>query len=393
MRALADGSVRESLMTCFQEAGMPAGVWTNDVLDRMRGTGDAVGDAAIAEIYELGRQEEVRQALLAFGKNGDALPAGLPSRLQRYFEQTSALPEWADRELIERGRVLLGRYEALVVSTLLCASLPLCYGCGDGAQVLARSQRLTSGVYRRLMETSQFVVDVLDDGGLEPRGRGIRSAQKIRLLHATMRYHVGRQGDWTRAWGLPVNQEDLAGTLMSFSVVIPRGLGRLGVDLPPRDRDAFFHVWRIVGYVLGVDDRLNPSSFDEGAELFDTILRRQQKSSEAGIALTKGVLDFIREVLPGPVFAGAGPTLIRHLIGDQAADLVKVPPADLTKSALQAGSVLNYGYGKAGDTAPLAAKAASELGLVVFKNGLRLSNKGRRYEWQVPTGLTESHPS
>ncbi|WP_279616588.1 hypothetical protein [Streptomyces cellostaticus] len=42
---------------------------------------------------------------------------------------------------------------------------------------------------------------------------------------------------------------------------------------------------------------------------------------------------------------------------------------------------------------PLAARAASELGLVVFKNGLRLTDRGRRYEWQVPTGLTEPQPS
>jgi hypothetical protein len=240
------------------------------------------------------------------------------------------------------------------------------------------------------METSQFVVDVLDDGGLGPQGHGMRSAQKIRLLHATMRYHVGRQDDWNGAWGLPVNQEDLAGTLMSFSVLIPRGLARLGVELPREDRDAFFHVWRVVGHVLGVDNRINPATFDDGAELFDTILRRQQRSSEAGVTLTKAITDFIREVLPGPAFAGAGPTLIRHLIGDPAADLVKVPAADFTKTALQAGSVVNFGYGKAGDTVPLIAKAAGELGLAVFKNGLRLTNRGRRYEWQVPTGLTET---
>ncbi|AJT70190.1 hypothetical protein T261_8598 [Streptomyces lydicus] len=151
---------------------MPAGAWTDEMLDWMRGTGDAAGDAAISETYELGRQEEVRQALRGFGKNSEALPTGLPPRLQRYFELSSVLPEWADPELIERGRALLGRYEALVVSTLLCGSLPLCYGCGDGAEVLARSQRLTSGVYRRLMETSQFVVDVLDDGGLGPGDAG-----------------------------------------------------------------------------------------------------------------------------------------------------------------------------------------------------------------------------
>ncbi|MDH6127389.1 oxygenase MpaB family protein [Kitasatospora sp. GP82] len=369
---------------------MPTTGWTDELLNRMRKAGDPPADDAIAETYSLGQQEQVRRALLGFGRNSDTAPADLPPQLQRYFEQTAVLPEWADPALMDRGHALLGRYQPQIVSILLCASLPLCYGCGNGAQVLYRSQRLTSGVYRRLMETSQFVVDVLDTGGLGPGGRGLRSAQKIRLLHATMRYHVARLDNWNAEWGLPVNQEDLAGTLMSFAVVIPKGLKRLGVDLPDKDRDAYFHIWRVIGHVLGVHEQLNAVEFDDGSALMDTILRRQQSPSEAGTALTKGVLDFIREVLPGPAFAGVGPTLIRHLAGDKAAGIVNVPPADFTKVALQLGSGLNFGYGKAGDTVPLAAQAASELGLIVFKNGLLLTNKGRRYEWQVPTGLTPS---
>lgn len=73
--------------------------------------------------------------------------------------------------------------------------------------------------------------------------------------------------------------------------------------LPVKDRDAFFHIWRVIGHILGVDERVNPAEFDDGAALFDTILQRQQAPSEARTALTKGVLDFIREVLPGPAFA------------------------------------------------------------------------------------------
>ncbi|WP_244184424.1 hypothetical protein [Streptomyces cellostaticus] len=46
-------------MTYFEEADMPAGVWTDEMLEQMRQTGDPVGDAAIAETYELGKQEEV----------------------------------------------------------------------------------------------------------------------------------------------------------------------------------------------------------------------------------------------------------------------------------------------------------------------------------------------
>lgn len=356
----------------------------------MREVGDPSADAAIAEIYGLGKQDEVRQALLDFGRNSDTVPAGLPPQLAHYFDDSAVLPSWADPAQIDRGHLLLGRYQPQITTTLLCSSLPQAYGCSDGAQVLYRSQRLTSGVYRRLMETAQFIVDVLDSGGLAPGGRGVRSAQKIRLLHATMRYHVRRQDTWDPRWGLPVNQEDLAGTLLSFSVVVVRGLKSLGIDLPVRDRDSYFHIWRVVGHILGVDDQLNPIEFDDGAALCDTILQRQQSPSEAGTVLTKGVLDFIKEVLPGPTLAGVGPTLIRHLAGDKAADLVDVPPADFSELAVQFGSGLDFGYGTAGDMVPLAAKMAGELGLAVFKEGLRLTNKGRRYEWQVPTGLTPS---
>ncbi|MBD0671182.1 oxygenase MpaB family protein [Streptomyces sp. CBMA156] len=369
---------------------MAANGWTDDLLDLMRGTGDPLGDAAIAETYALGQQEQVRQTLLGFGRNSEAVPGGLPPRLRQYFEETAVLPPWADREQMARGQELLGRYQPLIASILLCGSLPSCYTCGNGAEVLVRSQRLTSGVFRRLAETSQFVVDVLKSGGLGPNGSGLRSAQKIRLLHATMRYHVSQLGDWDAArLGVPVNQEDLAGTLLSFSVLIPLGLAKLGVELLPEDRDAYFHIWRVVGHVLGIDERLNPVKFGDGVALKDVILRRQQRPSEAGTVLTKGVLDFIKEVLPVP--PGAGPTLIRHLIGDKSADIVKVPPADgVTKLGLSLAALPASAYGRTGDALPPAAELASRLGEVVFEEGLLLTNKGRRREWQVPTGLTDS---
>lgn len=362
--------------------------WTPDLLDPLRKAGDPPADAAIEEIYALGRQDQVRDALLALDRNSQSVPAELPPRLREYFAYSAVLPPWADPQLIKRGQGLLGRYQGHIGSTLLCASLPLCYGCADGAQVLSRSTRLTRGVYRRLMETCQFVVDVLETGSLGGEAHGVRSAQKIRLLHATMRYHLSRKDDWDASWGLPVNQEDLTGTLMSFSVTIPQGLARLGVELPDRDRDAFFHLWRVVGHVLGVDEQTNPTTFEDGRALMDTILARHQKPSEAGTSLTKGVLDFIRELLPGPLLAGVGPSLIRHLVGDHAADTVSVPPADLTALALNAQSPLGLGYGKTGDAVPLLAKASNELGLALYKQGLLLTNKGRRHQWQVPTGLT-----
>ncbi|MFJ9770461.1 hypothetical protein ACIRVF_04380 [Kitasatospora sp. NPDC101157] len=57
---------------------------------------------------------------------------------------------------------------------------------------------------------------------------------------------------------------------------------------------------------------------------------------------------------------------------------------------MSAGALPSFGYGKAGDIVPITAKVASQLGLLVFKEGLLLTNQGRRRDWQVPTGLTDS---
>ncbi|MFJ9844828.1 hypothetical protein ACIRYZ_31145 [Kitasatospora sp. NPDC101155] len=84
---------------------MAANGWTDDLPDRMRGTGDPLGDAAIAEIYALGQQEQVRQMLLGFGRNSGAAPAGLPPKLQQYFEESAILPPWADQAQMARGRL------------------------------------------------------------------------------------------------------------------------------------------------------------------------------------------------------------------------------------------------------------------------------------------------
>jgi hypothetical protein len=222
----------------------------------------------------------------------------------------------------------------------------------------------------------------------------VRTAQKIRLLHATMRYHVSRDSDWDPAWGHPVNQEDLAGTLTSFSVVVPLGLQRLGVDLPEGDRDDFFHIWRVIGHILGIDQRLNPADFDAAQALMDRILDRQQSPSEAGRALTKALLDFIRETMPGSEFASLGPTLIRHLAGDHQSDLVDVPRPDLaglaTAAGLEAGAGFSTVTSRTTNAVPLTNQLAAKLGDAVLKSGIRLANKGQRSEWHVPTGLTDT---
>ena len=50
-------------------------------------------------------------------------------------------------------------------------------------------------------------------------------------MHAAVRYQIATHGRWNPAWDRPINQEDLAGTLLAFSWVCLDGLRQMGFQL------------------------------------------------------------------------------------------------------------------------------------------------------------------
>ena len=162
--------------------------------------------------------------------NRDEIPASLPKPVHDYFEQTSVLPAWADTEKIVQGENVFNLHGPQMIMMLFFVALPYAYATKKDSNVLAISAELTRHVHRRIFRTAQFIMDVMQPGGLGPNGRGIRSAQKVRLLHASIRYYnankPGWSAKWDPAWGLPINQEDLAGTLMDFSAGVMPGQAR-----------------------------------------------------------------------------------------------------------------------------------------------------------------------
>ena len=145
------------------------------------------------------------------------------------------------------------------------------------------------------METGQFLMDTLTVGGLGEHGKGRRTIQRVRLMHAAVRHLVAARNEqqpglWDPDWGLPINQEDLAGTLIAFSGVVVDQLVRLGVQLSDADIDAYLHVWNVIGHLLGVRDELLVHDVGDAVALFDAIRRR---SADCGIvAVADGEIVF-----------------------------------------------------------------------------------------------------
>lgn len=314
-------------------AGAAEARWTDEFLDSMRDIGDPVADIAVAQVLQRGGIDEVNAAMRTLVRADQQVPQELPDELKAYLAETLELPAWADQDKIERGQQVFEKWGIYIALCLYCASLPSSYAAANGVQVLHLTARLDTDPQRRILETGQFLFDVLSDGGFGPNGKGRRTIQRVRLMHAAVRQLIATRSEtrpelWKPEWGTPLNQEDLAGTLLAFSCVVVEPLRRLGVRLGKGDIEGYVHVWNVVGHLLGVREDLLAADAEEAMALIGVIERRQFRKSDEGVALTEALLKLLDELTPGYQFDDTIPGLVRHLIGEDTADLLKVPKSD-----------------------------------------------------------------
>lgn len=308
--------------------------YSDAALDRFSQQGDPVADAVIAELVDDHSLEDARQLLHGLLRTDQALPSGMPAVVTEYLARTAELPPH-DPDDIERAQRFFVEFGVPVTLSLFCASLPSAYASWRGVKTLHLTARLETDVRRRIMETGQFLMDVMTPGGLGAAGSGIRAIQRVRLVHATVRRliddaAVRDPSVWPAEWGRPISQEELAGTLMSFSYVVAEPLPRLGFDVIAEDAESYRACWNVVGAMLGIDERLLPASMADSAELVAAIRRRQYGSSPEGIALTAALVGFMEEHTPGWDRRAMVPLIMRRLIHDDVADMIAVPSVELT---------------------------------------------------------------
>jgi hypothetical protein len=69
----------------------------------------------------------------------------------------------------------------------------------------------------------------------------------VRLIHSAIRHFIG-SGVWDEALGRPINQEDMAITLLTFSVSVLDGLRRFKIREAPEREEAYLHHWKVIGH-------------------------------------------------------------------------------------------------------------------------------------------------
>ncbi len=166
------------------------------------------------------------------------------------------------------------------------------YCSPTGNKPLMFSGRLETAAPRRLAETSRFVEAVCLPGGLEPFGPGFQATLKVRLMHAQVRTWLMRDARWkAEHWGLPINQYDMAGTILLFSWILLAGLEKVGLRLPPTEVSDVLHQWRLVGHWMGVDNELLCADANEANTLWQCIEQTQALPDADSERLAKALIE------------------------------------------------------------------------------------------------------
>ena len=363
---------------------MPGGRWSDEFLDRMRETGDDPADRAIQAVFAHNEVETVQRFLHTLRRNDDRVPDTLPAELR---DCLLSVPEIsvADASIIIEGEEFFARYGPEILVILACCALPASYAARKGVQVLHRTGFLEERPNRRLFQTAQMVIDVMTPGGLGPKGRGRATVQKVRLMHAAIRHLIRSKHGWDAALGVPINQEDLAGTLMTFTTVVLGGLAKLKVDVSARQAHAYFAVWQAIGRLVGIREDLIPDIRD-APELTEIIQRRQIQPSPEGQAMTQALLGMLEHATL--VRKGIPSALMRHFLPAGVADGLGIPVSDETdfvEQLVDAGATLH----RVSDSF-LPDHLLRKLSIQLLKTMLSVELIGRRADFNIPSDLEEA---
>jgi hypothetical protein len=327
-------------------------LYNDHELDSLRKQSDLLGDNAVLFLYQHPEWASKINNFKEFPPEEEI--SCFPDPLNSYFSSFHQIPDWLDLAKVKISQKFFNQQGNTYLSLLGFYSLPYCYAFADGAQVLVRSKRITEEIGVRLSETALFLLDCFRPGTFNENNEALLSISKVRLIHAFSRMFISKYAkDWDKQWGIPINQEDMIGTNLAFSLLVLRGMEKLGKFPGKEVHEAVLHYWKVIGFYLGINISYWPDTAKEAFELEKMIRKRHMRASEAGKILISALLAYYRTTIPDPRVSQSAETLIAFFVGEEAASVLGIRqtvnlPGELVALMLdlsfitQNGQVTNY---------------------------------------------------
>ena len=159
-------------------------------------------------------------------------------------------------------------------------------------RTLVLTKALEKGQQRRIAETTKWWIDCTRPGGMERFADGFKNTLQVRLIHALVRRHVRALPEWDEpTYGLPINQGDMQATILGFSVVYLLAQRALGVIITRAEGRSVMHLWRYIGWLMGVNDAWLCDTEEQGRIALYQNALSQAPADETSRALGAALID------------------------------------------------------------------------------------------------------
>lgn len=304
-------------------------------MSRWRSQGDLPADEVIKEIVEKEGMQYVKSLMTYLSDFKKLDFKNQNCYFEKFYNQYAQTPANYNRKEVIRATSLYLQNQQTIGMVLGCFSLPYCYLGEDGARVLCMSERIGHDTYNRLMETGHFLRKVMNFDHWE-NGQLFDIVFKVRMLHAVIRYFTLHSGKWDMTWGTPINQEDMAGTNLAFSLIVVRGLLKMGIAVDEQSERAYLTTWAYIGELLGVNKELLTYNIKSAVLLDKLIAQRQFRPSESGHKLTDSLMKCYAEMSGSQLASEFFQAQSRFFMGHEHADMLGIPTTRFPMSVLNA---------------------------------------------------------
>lgn len=241
-------------------------VWTGEhrtpsQLNEWRKRGDAVIDCFFDQFgAQLQDGEDTYEFIQNLGEQHQSIADDDLSQLSAVFNfdrQIRQPPAWFNRELAQRGQQFFLKNCSLANIVIFHYTLLLGYGFQQLNEVLMKTQYLAAAdlklTYRRLIETTQMIATAVA-GPIDNFDQTFSDVIRVRLLHGMVRHKIMKHYRVSME-EVPINQEDSLVTLLGFSFSLLQCMeDRLNIPVSDEDKEAYLHLWRYIGWLIGVED-------------------------------------------------------------------------------------------------------------------------------------------
>ena len=303
--------------------------------DYIRNTmvGDPPADRVIDELAPVvgtGREHVIINRALS---NHENMPEGTPGSLRDLVTQASTVPDWYDEEIAFVATRAFLRNPELFLAGLATGSIVEGFSCLISKSFRIRGRILDNGV-RRLQQNNLQLFEQFMPAGLQPGSDGWKLTMRIRLVHAQARKLIKASSEWDEhAFGIPLSASHMLLGAASFSGRLMRHLRLLGAGLSREECEAYVHVWRHAGILLGIPEEVIFNDLQSANRIFEIGATCEPVPDYDAIIMANSIINCIPIVL-GETSSSLRKRHVsmyyqisRELIGNELADKLKFPPS------------------------------------------------------------------